>query len=401
MLRERNLNRNELAMSEVFDLYSPVIDADPFPYYAQLREHHPCYWSPKANIWILSRYEDVSRAAQDWETYSSSQGNLIDEIPGRAGATLGTTDPPRHDRLRNLSQAAFMRRNLDSTIAPTLEIADRSIESILQMRRFDFVEHYSSQITVGLLFRTLGLPMRDHNEIRRKVILSVSTDKQTKGRSQEQLDAFAYIGQFLTEEVAKRRAEPRDDLITHLAEAEIDGDRLSEREIVMTTATFVMAGIESLSSFMSIFALNLQDHPDARRRLVDDPALVTSAIEESLRYNTSAQRFKRTLTKDVTLHGQTMKAGDKVILAYGSANRDERKFPNPDVYDINRKPQGHLGFGAGKHFCLGSQMARFVTEIATKRFLEKIPDFHLTTPKLEWNSSSNFRSPVALPFEIG
>ncbi len=388
-------------MSEVFDLYSPLIDADPFPYYAQLRDHHPCYWSPKAQIWILSRYEDISRAAQDWETYSSSQGNLIDEIPGRAGATLGTTDPPRHDRLRGLSQAAFMRRNLDSTIAPVLEIADRSIDAIFQMRRFDFVEHYSSQITVGLLFRTLGLPMRDHNEIRRKVILAVSTDKETKGRTQEHLDAFAYISEFLTEEVTKRRAEPRDDLITHLAEAEIDGDRLSEREIVMTTATFVMAGVESLSSFMSIFALNLHDHADARRRLVADLSLIPSAIEESLRYNTSAQRFKRTLMKDVTLHGQTMKAGDKVILAYGSANRDERKFPNPDVYDINRKPQGHLGFGAGKHFCLGSQMARLVTEIASKRFLEKIPDFHLTSSDLKWNSSSNFRSPVELPFEIG
>ncbi len=388
-------------MSEVFDLYSPLIDADPFPYYAQLRDHHPCYWSPKAQIWILSRYEDISRAAQDWETYSSSQGNLIDEIPGRAGATLGTTDPPRHDRLRGLSQAAFMRRNLDSTIAPVLEIADRSIDAILQMRRFDFVEHYSSQITVGLLFRTLGLPMRDHNEIRRKVILAVSTDKETKGRTQEHLDAFAYISEFLTEEVTKRRAEPRDDLITHLAEAEIDGDRLSEREIVMTTATFVMAGVESLSSFMSIFALNLHDHADARRRLVADLSLIPSAIEESLRYNTSAQRFKRTLMKDVTLHGQTMKAGDKVILAYGSANRDERKFPNPDVYDINRKPQGHLGFGAGKHFCLGSQMARLVTEIASKRFLEKIPEFHLTSSDLKWNSSSNFRSPVELPFEIG
>ena len=388
-------------MSEVFDLYSPLIDADPFPYYAQLRDHHPCYWSPKAQIWILSRYEDISRAAQDWETYSSSQGNLIDEIPGRAGATLGTTDPPRHDRLRGLSQAAFMRRNLDSTIAPVLEIADRSIDAIFQMRRFDFVEHYSSQITVGLLFRTLGLPMRDHNEIRRKVILAVSTDKETKGRTQEHLDAFAYISEFLTEEVTKRRAEPRDDLITHLAEAEIDGDRLSEREIVMTTATFVMAGVESLSSFMSIFALNLHDHADARRRLVADLSLIPSAIEESLRYNTSAQRFKRTLMKDVTLHGQTMKAGDKVILAYGSANRDERKFPNPHVYDINRKPQGHLGFGAGKHFCLGSQMARLVTEIASKRFLEKIPDFHLTSSDLKWNSSSNFRSPVELPFEIG
>ena len=125
------------------------------------------------------------------------------------------------------------------------------------------------------------------------------------------------------------------------------------------------------------------------------------AIEESLRFNTSAQRFKRTLTRDVDLHGQRMRKGDKVAIAYGSANRDHRKFPNPDVYDIDRKPTGHLGFGAGKHFCLGSQMARLVTELAMKPFLARVPDYRLTVPKLDWISSSNFRSPVALPFEVG
>ena len=110
---------------EAFDLYSPDIDADPFPYYEILREQHPCYWSESGQLWILSRYDDIVQAAQDWETFSSSQGNMIDELPGRAGATLGTTDPPRHDRLRALSQAAFLRRNLEHLIAPTLEIADR------------------------------------------------------------------------------------------------------------------------------------------------------------------------------------------------------------------------------------------------------------------------------------
>ncbi len=388
-------------MSEPFDLYSPAIDADPFPFYETLREQHPCYWSESGKLWILSRYDDVSRAAQDWETFSSSQGNMIDEIPGRAGATLGTTDPPRHDRLRALSQAAFLRRNLENTIAPTLEIADRSLERILARKSFDFIEDYSSQITVGLLFRTLGLPERDHNEIRRNVILAVSTDKAAKGRTQEHLAAFQYISDFLGEEVARRRSNPQDDLITHLAEAEIDGDRLSEREIVMTTATFVMAGVESLSSFMSIFALNLHDYPDARRRIVADPSLMPLAIEESLRFNTSAQRFRRVVMKETQLHGRTLRPGDKVALAYGSANRDWRKFRNPDIYDIERRPQGHLGFGAGKHFCLGSQMARLVTDIAMRRFLERAPDYHLTERRLAWNSSSNFRSPVALPFAIG
>jgi len=386
---------------EAFDLYSPVIDADPFPYYAVLREQYPCYWCESGNIWILSRYDDVFKAAQDWQTFSSTSGNLIDEIPGRAGATLGTTDPPRHDRLRALSQAAFLRRSFEHLIAPTLEIADRALDRIVERGRFEFIDDYSSQITVGLLFRIMGLPPRDHSEIRRKVILAVSTDKAAKGRTAEHIAAFKELSDFIAAEVASRRAAPRDDLITHLAEAEIDGDRLSEREIVMTSATFVMAGVESLSSFMSVFALNLHDHPDARRRLVADPGLVVHAIEESLRFNTSAQRFKRTVARETELHGKTLRVGDKVALAFGSANRDERKFPNPDVYDIDRRPQGHLGFGAGKHFCLGSQMARLITEIATKRFLERVPDYHLTVDKVAWNSSSNFRSPAALPFACG
>jgi cytochrome P450 len=385
---------------EAFDLYSPAIDADPFPYYEVLRERHPCYWSESGKLWILSRYHDIIQAARDWETFSSSQGNMIDELPGRAGATLGTTDPPRHDRLRALSQAAFARKSSEQLVAPTLDIADRALERICKQREFEFINDFSSQITVGLLFRTMGLPERDHAEIRRKVILAVSTDKSVKGRTAEHIAAFQELGAFLTAEVAARRAKPTDDLITHLAEAEIDGDRLSEREVVLTTATFVMAGVESLSSFMSMFALNLHDYPDARRRIVSDPTLIEPAIEESLRFNTSAQRFKRTVMREVTLHGETLRVGDKVALAFGSGNRDWRKFSDPDVYAIDRRPQGHLGFGSGKHFCLGSQMARLVTAVAMRRFLERVPHYHLTVDEIAWNSSSNFRSPAALPFAI-
>jgi cytochrome P450 len=388
-------------MMEAFDLYSPEIDADPFPYYEILRERYPCYWSESAKLWIISRYDDIVAAARDWETFSSSQGNMIDELPGRAGATLGTTDPPRHDRLRALSQAAFARKNIEHLVGPILEIAERALDEICDSGTFEFINDFSSRITVGLLFRTMGLPERDHADIRRKVILAVSTDKSVKGRNPEHIAAFGELSDFLSAEVAARRKAPTDDLITNLAEAEIDGDRLTEREIVLTTATFVMAGVESLSSFMTMFALNLHDYPDARRRVVADHGLIAPAIEESLRFNTSAQRFKRTILRASELHEQTLKVGDKVALAFGSGNRDRRKFPDPDVYDIERRPQGHLGFGAGKHFCLGSQMARLVTETAMRQFLERVPDYHLTTREIAWNSSSNFRSPVALPFAIG
>jgi cytochrome P450 len=387
-------------MEPVFDLYSARIDSDPFPGYALLRERYPCYWSDSNGLWILSRYDDVARAAQDWHTYSSTSGNMIDELPGRAGATLGTTDPPRHDRLRALVQKAFGRTQLEYLNEPTRELAQTAIGRILQRREFDFVTDFASHVTVGILFRMLGLPQRDAAQIRRKVVLSVSTDKHARGRTNVHIQAFKELGDFISEQVTQRRAAPRDDLVTALAEAQIDGDRLSEREVVLTTATFVMAGVESLASFMSMLALNLSDYPRERHKVLSNSALLTSAIEESLRFNTSAQRFKRVLTEDVELHGEIMRKGDKVALAYGAANRDPRKFAHPDIYDVERNSRAHLGFGAGPHFCLGSHMARLVTATAMHAFLEAVPNFERSQTQLDWLPSSNFRSPVSLPFRV-
>lgn len=387
-------------MSEPFELYSREIDADPFPAYKRLRDEHPCYWSPSANLWILSRYEDVSAAAMDWETYSSQNGNLIDEIPGRSGGTLGTTDPPRHDRLRALAQAAFAKKNLAHMVEPSIAVAERVLNGIEGRDSFDFVSEFSSVVTVETLFTMLGLPKRDPAEMRDEVVLAISSDKERKGRNDHQNAAFQRLAQFIADEVEIRRRNPADDLITRLAEAEIDGDRLSDREVVLTTSMFVVAGVESLSSFMSIFAKNLADHPEARRRITADPALMAQAIEESLRFNTSAQRFKRTLTRVVTLHGQTMQAGQSVVLAFGAANRDERKFPDPDTYDIDRRPTGHLGFGGGKHFCIGNSLARIVTETTMNMLLARVPEFSVARQDFDWVTSSNFRSPVSLPLKI-
>ena len=383
-------------MTEPIMLYSAEIDANPFPAYRRLRDAFPCYWSDDAGIWFLSRYADVAKAAVDWETYSSLSGNLIDEIPGRSGGTLGTTDPPRHDRLRRLANHAFARKNLTAVIDHAEAVAQRAAEDCAAQPGFDFVRSFSSEVTVDTILHMLGLPQQDPAQIRSKVVLSISTDKTAKGRNAEMNAAFAEISDFLRDAVAARRRAPADDLITKLAEAEIDGDALSEREIVLTTAMFVVAGVESLSSFMSVFALNLAQMPDVQDALRQDPALLKPAIEESLRYNTSAQRFKRVLTRDVELHGQRMRKGDYVVLAYGSANRDERQFPDADIYDLHRNPTGHLGFGTGKHFCIGNDFARMVMERAMHVFLAQMPPFTLASDAISWVPSSNFRSPVAL-----
>ena len=387
-------------MRKPFDLYSPDIDRDPFPMYEWLREEHPAYWNEQDKYWVLSRYDDVYNATQDWETYSSTGGNLIDEIPGRTNATLGTTDPPRHDRLRALAQAAFMKKNFEYITAPTLAAAQHAAEMCARQGTFDFVADYSSTITVNVLMPLMGLPVLEPSEIRNKVVLAISTDRQVRGRNEELNAAFRWMTDFISAEVEKRRKNPQDDLVTRLAEAEIDGDRLTEKEVLLTTATFVMAGVESLSSFMTTMALNMHDHPNARERIVADAALMPQAIEESLRFNTSAQRFKRTIAKDTELHGKTMHKGDRVVVAYGSANRDPRKFENPDIYDIDRNPRGHLGFGSGKHLCLGSQLARMVSEVAMNAYLAHIPNFALVTRDFPWVQSSNFRSPKQLPFKV-
>ncbi|MGA2841773.1 MAG: cytochrome P450 [Steroidobacteraceae bacterium] len=384
----------------IFDPYSSVVDADPFPLYAQLRDEYPCFWSPEAEMWVLSRYADILGAGLDWKTYSSARGNLMTELPNRAGATLGTTDPPRHDRLRGLIQHAFMKRNLEGLSEPIREIARNAANALRGNEQFDFITEFSSKFTVRVLFAALGLPLGDEQAVRDNAVLMVQSDPLTRAKGPQHIAAYNWMQDYAARVIAERRKHPQNDLISHFSAAEIEGDRLDEREVLLTTTTLIMAGIESLGGFMAMFAVNMAEHPDARASVAANPALLPDAIEESLRFNTSAQRFRRCLQKDVTLHGQAMRAGDFLCLAYGSANRDERQFPNPDVYDITRKPRGHLGFGGGVHACLGTAIARLSVKIAFEELHKVIPNYTRAEESLQWMPSSTFRSPLRLELAI-
>jgi cytochrome P450 len=379
-----------------FDPYSPVVDADPFPFYKTLRDEYPCFWSKEAGMWILSRYADIVAAGNDWETYSSAKGNLMTELPGRAGATLGTTDPPRHDRLRGLIQQAFMKRNMETLADPIRNIAREAAAGLRGKKQFEFIGEFSSKFTVRVLFAVLGLPLGDEQTVRDKAVLMVQSDAKTRAKGPEHIAAYNWMQDYAAKVIAERRANPTNDLISQFSMAEIDGDKLDEREVLLTTTTLIMAGIESLGGFMSMYALNMADFADARRQCVANPALLADAMEESLRFNTSAQRFKRCLQKDVQLHGQTMRAGEFVCMAYGSGNRDERQFPNPDLYDIARKPRGHLGFGGGVHACLGTAIARLSVKVAFDELHKVIPEYRRVHDQLDWMPSSTFRSPMRL-----
>lgn len=384
-----------------FDPYDPRIDADPFPAYQTLRDDHPCFWSQDAGMWVLSRYDDVLAALTNWRTYSSAKGNLIDEFPGRAGSTLGSSDPPRHDRLRALIQSAMTKRALDHVLEPARASVARHLAEIAGKDTFDFVNDFGSKVTVDLLFYLFALPRDQADEVRDNAVLMVQTDAETRQKSPEHLAAFAWMADYAEKLVQDRKRNPGDDLLSNFITAEIDGEKLLDKEVQLTVTTLIMAGIESLSGFMGMFALNLADHPEARRALVADLSLIPDAIEESLRFNTSAQRFKRCVQVDTELHGKTMKAGDFVMLAYGSANRDERVFADPDTYDITRKPKRHLGFGGGVHACLGAMLARVACRVVFEEFLQAVPDFTRVDQTLDWVPSSNFRSPQVLRLKRG
>lgn len=384
-----------------FDPYSPENDADPYPAYKVLREQHPCFWSEEAGMWVLSRHEDILNALQNWRLYSSAKGNLINEFPGRAGATLGSSDPPRHDRLRALVQSAMTKRALDHVIEPARASVRRHLAAIEGKEVFDFVGELGGAVTLDLIFYLFALPPENADEVRDNAVLMVQTDPVTRQKSPAHLAAFQWMADYAARIVQERKANPGDDLLSNFITAEIDGEKLLDKEVQLTVTTLIMAGIESLSGFMGMFALNMADFAEARRAICADLSLLPDAIEESLRFNTSAQRFKRCATQVIELHGQTIKAGDFIMLAYGSANRDSAVFNDPDTYDITRRPKRHLGFGGGVHACLGSMLARVAVQILFEEFLTAVPEFTRVDEQLEWVPSSNFRSPGKLLLRRG
>lgn len=369
--------------------------------YRTLRDQYPCFWSEETGSWVLSRHADILATLNDWKTFSSAQGNLLDELPGRAGATLGTTDPPRHDQLRALISHAFMKRNLESLQGPIRATVRERLDLLGNTREFDFVTDFSSYVTTDVLFRLLGLPPADDRMVREKAVLMVQTDPQSRRKGPEHVAAYEWMQNYAAGIIAMRRRHPSDDLMSQFVHAEIGGQRLEEREVLLTTTTLIMAGIESLGGFMAMFGLNLADFHESRRALAANPVKIADAIEESLRFNTSAQRFRRCATRDIEIHGQKVRTGQFVILAYGSANRDERQFPDPDRFNIDRRPRGHLGFGGGVHSCLGAMIARLAVRITFEEFLGRYPSFSRTGQQLQWMPSTTFRSPMSLTIEVG
>ncbi len=382
------------------DIHDPRFAREPFGAYAELRAKCPVMRSLLyGRFWLLSRYDDVKAAALDWKTYTSSVVGVtaIPVITPRTEPQLPIeVDPPLHSRYRALMAPVFSAARVEELRPHLTALAIELIERILARppgEVIDLVAAYAQPFAIGTLAELTNLPKADAD--RWSGWLNQMFDVRDPAGGQR---AAAEFGSYIDTLIAARRNEPQDDFVTGLLRAEVEGQRLTDREVRSFLTVTFGAGFETTQDAMSVTLHHLATHPADRARLRTEPALVPTAVEEFLRYVSPIQIFGRNATRDLELHGAAIQAGDIVALGFGSANRDPASFPEPDRVMLDRTPNRHLAFGAGPHLCLGAPVARLEMSITLTEFVARVRDWRLAPGHdIEWKPRGDRRGLAHLP----
>ena len=362
-----------------FDHHDPRFVKDPESVFGPIREEQPLLHSDLyGGFWLLSRYDDVTAAALDHESFTSAVvgTTVIPPSQPREHPLLPIElDPPEHTRYRALVNPLFAKPRIDA-LRPDLEaLATRLLEPIARNGGGDVMAEFAHPMSLGSLALLMNLPADDEERWFDWVERMFSNALRDKADQAEAVrDAEAYIDEL----IAERRRAPRDDFLGTLLAAEVDGHRLSDLELRQFGVLMLLAGYETTSGAMGMSLLHLAQHPEQRAQLFGDTdGLAHLAVNELLRFVSPVQVFARNAARDVELHGQTIPAGDVVLLAYGAANHDPRAFEHPERCVIDRHPNRHVAFGHGRHLCLGANLARLELTIMIERFAERFPDFRV------------------------
>jgi cytochrome P450 len=363
-----------------FPLHSPDFYAgDPYPAYRELRATSPVCWNDVTNFWALLKYEDIRFVSSNPALFTSTKGVTIPDPavanPVQEGSLI-FTDPPRHRQLRKLIDTGFTRRHVAILEPKIREVVGRVLDGIERDSTLEFAEEIAAPLPTRIIAELLGAPPDDWEQFR------AWSDATTGTADPEiELDTFVAIGQlheYFQKLIAERRGAARDDMLSILVDAEIDGERLSDGDLLNFAFLLLVAGNETTRNLIALGTCALISHPHQLRLLVDDPALIPGAVEEMLRWNSPVVQMARTATRDVEIRGQLVREGEVVVMLYGSANRDEDIFgADSEEFKVTRRPNPHIAFGCGEHSCLGAQLARLEACVLFDELLRRFPSLEL------------------------
>jgi cytochrome P450 family 142 subfamily A polypeptide 1 len=374
-------------------LMEPDFYLDPHPHFRWMRENAPIYRDEAGGVWGVTLHEDVMSVSKNAEVFCSGQSSRPE--PDSWIPSMINFDDPHHKRRRSLVNRGFTPRRVADHEPKIRRIVHELIDAVADAGSCDFVRDIAAPLPMILIGDLLGVEPADRDTLLRWSdemlgggrARGLSRDARNELAREVMVEYVAYARGV----IADRRRRPRDDLMSILVEAEIDGDRLSEEEIIQESLLILVGGDETTRHVITGGMLALIDHPDQRRKLVEDPSRIGLAVEEMLRWVTPIQNMNRTATRDTELRGQRIREGDRVLLLYPSANRDERIFRDPFAFDVERSPNPHVAFGGhGTHFCLGAPLARLELQVMFEELLRRLPDLELSSREALTLRPSNF-----------
>lgn len=403
-----------------FDFADPEINADPFPHFAHLRETDPIHWSPSMKAWIITRYDDVkrlavansdisaNRLAPFFAATSANGPGTYENLMTYLGNWMVFRDPPEHTRLRRLFTKAFTSRSVKA-FSPNIEqivglLFDDLEEKALRTGVVDWIADFAYPLPATVMMDLIGVPRSDLDAVKRwsdDIALFIGTSRASADKYALAEAGARAMANYFRDILAERAADPRDDIISQLVSPQDDSEALTTDEVIATCILLLFAGHETTTNLLGNGLYYTMTFPDQWARLKGDLSLIEPAVEEWLRYDGPSGALARVVTADVEFGGKRLLQGQRVFAFVNAANRDPEQFADADRFDVGRKPNTHLTFGHGIHFCLGAPLARLEAQIALLRLIERFPGIAMVnTEPLEWRDSLILRGLKSLPVRL-
>jgi cytochrome P450 len=388
----------------VYSPYAYEIHEDPYPVYARLRAEAPVYRNDEFDFWALSRHEDLLAAFRNVDAFSNAYGVSLEPAAFGPDAhrmmSFLALDPPRHTRMRSLVGKGFAPSRVARMEDRIREIALEHLEPALERGSFDFIADFAGKLPMDVISELVGVPREDRAEVRRLADLVVHREEGVFDVPQTGMESALTLVAYYQAMVDERRRSRRDDLTSDLLDVELDGEKLTDEEVIAFLFLMVVAGNETTTKLLGNAWYWAWRHPDERAKPFADPGRIGDWIEETLRFDTSSQMVLRVTRQPLELHGTAIPEGGRVLLLIGSGNRDESVFPEADRYDLDRDTSKLISFGNGRHFCMGAPLARLEARVGLGELVERVAGYDIDPDGIQRVHSINVRGLAALPTTV-